>query len=177
MLCKLSQDSALPSSLTLRTIQLVSTPRPGWTDSREKGLDKEPEQLEVEGEPEERSFRSSDWITKAGCAAGAREWKTEHRHLVKSFCVTLIFETNISFVLESPVHSLIGAAAADLKLPWWHNDWTSWEHTVASVLTHTCRWTPKSMGYYRVWVLAELPPGPFFGSNNAVSCFIWLYTE
>ena len=34
--------------------------------------------------------------------------------------------------------------------------------TVASVLTHTCRWTPKSMGYYRVWVLAELIPGPFF---------------
>ena len=34
--------------------------------------------------------------------------------------------------------------------------------TVVSVLTHTCRWTPKSMGYYRVWVLAELVPDPFF---------------
>ena len=49
--------------------------------------------------------------------------------------------------------------------------------TVASVLTHTCRWTPKSMGYYRVWVLAELVPGPFFVSYNAVLCFQWLYTE
>ena len=36
--------------------------------------------------------------------------------------------------------------------------------TVISVLTHTCQWTPKSMGYYRVWVLAELVPGPFFWS-------------
>lgn len=31
--------------------------------------------------------------------------------------------------------------------------------TVVSVLTHTCWWSPKSMGYYRVWVLAELVPG------------------
>jgi hypothetical protein len=30
--------------------------------------------------------------------------------------------------------------------------------TVDSVLTHTCQWTPKSMGYYRVWDLAELVP-------------------
>ena len=32
------------------------------------------------------------------------------------------------------------------------------------------------MGYYRVWVLAELIPGPFFGSYNTVLCFKWLYT-
>jgi hypothetical protein len=30
---------------------------------------------------------------------------------------------------------------------------------VVSVLTHACPWSPKSMGYYRVWVLAELVPG------------------
>ena len=42
--------------------------------------------------------------------------------------------------------------------------WRAIWGTVASVLTHTCRWTPKSMGYYRVWVLAELVPGPFFVS-------------
>jgi hypothetical protein len=73
MLGNLSQTSAVCSRLTLTTIQLVSTPRPGWTDSREKGLDEDLGQLAVEGEPEGRSFRSSDWTMKAGCAAGTRE--------------------------------------------------------------------------------------------------------
>ena len=36
------------------------------------------------------------------------------------------------------------------------------------IVTHVVTWfyanrTPKSMGYYRVWVLAEVVPGPFFG--------------
>lgn len=28
-------------------------------------------------------------------------------------------------------------------------------HTVDSVITHTSRWTPKAMGYRRVWVITE----------------------
>ncbi len=32
-------------------------------------------------------------------------------------------------------------------------------YTVASVITHTLQWTPEAMGYYRVWVVAEVIVG------------------
>ena len=72
---------------------------------------------------------------------------------------TLFEGEGIQYLLYSPVEGLLDITTKFIT------------DTVVSVLTHTCRWTPKSMGYHRVLVLAEFVPGPFFGSYNAGLCF------